>query len=167
MTDISKPSRPSPPAHSPSGAGGSEQTLAPQDRLAQLASDIKLRGKRAAFDIVEIGRALVEAKALCGHGNWLPWLEREFGWTVQTARNFMRVYDRVKSKNFLNLDLPVSALYQLAAPSTPPVALDIAIERTEAGEKLSGAEGKKVVHEAKSKSSPRPLVEKPSATMKG
>jgi hypothetical protein len=56
----------------------------------------------------------------------------------------------------LNLDLPISALYLLAAPSTPPEAVETVIERATTGEKVTGAEVKKVVHEAKSKSSPRP-----------
>ena len=30
-------------------------------------------------------------KRICGHGNWLPWLEREFGWSRQTADNFIDV----------------------------------------------------------------------------
>jgi len=31
-------------------------------------------------------------KAIAGHGNWYSWLEREFGWTDDTALNFMRVH---------------------------------------------------------------------------
>jgi hypothetical protein len=44
----------------------------------------------------------------------------------------------------LNLYLPVSSLYLLAAPSTPPEA-----KHAKAGEKLTGAEVKKAVQEAK------------------
>jgi hypothetical protein len=29
---------------------------------------------------LHIGKRLTDAKVRCGHGNWLPWLEREFGW---------------------------------------------------------------------------------------
>jgi Protein of unknown function (DUF3102) len=36
-------------------------------------------------NVIEIGRRLTEAKALAGHGGWLPSLEREFGWTVKTS----------------------------------------------------------------------------------
>jgi hypothetical protein len=74
--------------------------------LAYHADAIKAAGTRVMSDVVEIGRHLTEAKKLCGHGNWLPWLEREFGWTDQTARNFMRVFDLSNSKRVLDLDLP-------------------------------------------------------------
>jgi DUF3102 family protein len=56
-------------------------------------------GKRAVADI-EIGRRLIEAKAIAGHGNWSPWLEREFGWAENTAINFMRVAESAKTRNF-------------------------------------------------------------------
>jgi hypothetical protein len=36
-------------------------------------------------DIIEIGRLLTEVKKIAGHGNWLPWLDREFGWSDSTA----------------------------------------------------------------------------------
>ena len=36
--------------------------------LAKLASEIRLRGKRVIADVIEIGRLLVEAKELVGHG---------------------------------------------------------------------------------------------------
>ena len=61
--------------------------------------------------------------------NWLPWREREFRWEEQTALNFMRVHEFGKSKNFLDLNLPVSGLYLLAAPSTPDEARQQVIER--------------------------------------
>jgi hypothetical protein len=100
---------------------------------------------------------LTEAKALAGYGNWLPWLEREFGWTDKTAENFMSIFKASgKFENFSNIDLPISSLYLLAAPNTPPKAVEIVIERVKTGEKVTGAEVKKIVHEAKSKSSPRP-----------
>lgn len=107
------------------------------NHLDEHAAIIRWLGKKAIHDIIEIGRRLSEAKKIAGHGNWLPWLEKEFGWTEQTALNFMRVHELAKSKNFLDLNLPVSALYLLAAPGTPTEAIDAVIERAEAGEKVS------------------------------
>jgi hypothetical protein len=69
-------------------------------------------GKRAVHDIIEIGRRLIEE--LAGHGNWLPWLEREFGWSEQTARNYMAVAERFKSPTVGDLLIDASALYLLA-----------------------------------------------------
>jgi hypothetical protein len=63
--------------------------------------------------------------------------ESEFGWADQTARNFMRVWDLFKSKKFLNLNIDVSVLYLIAAPSTPePVRREV-IERAKRGEQMS------------------------------
>lgn len=45
-------------------------------------------------------RRLSECKAQCSHGRWLPRLEREFGWKDDTALNFMRVPEMVKSRKF-------------------------------------------------------------------
>jgi Protein of unknown function (DUF3102) len=97
--------------------------------LAENAEEIRKLGKRVGRDVIEIGRRLTGMKKLCGHGNWLPWLEREFGWTDRHALNYTRVYElSLKSENFSDLEIPVSALYLLAAPSTPPEAVDEVIE---------------------------------------
>src|SRR5262245_16447502 len=103
--------------------------------LAEHAAEIRLLGKRVVADVIEIGRHLTEAKELVGHGNWLAWLDREFGWTDKTAERFMSVHALAgKFDNLSNLDVPVSGLYLLAAPSTPPEAGGEIIERAEAGE---------------------------------
>jgi hypothetical protein len=114
--------------------------------LAQHADAIRAAYAHAISDAIEIGRHLTEAKEVCGgHGNWLSWLEREFDWTDQTARNFMRVFDLSKSKRVLDLKLPLSGLYALAAPSTPEDARDEVIERTRAGEVLRHADVKEII----------------------
>ena len=120
--------------------------------LAQNAEVIRALGKRVIGDIIEIGRRLTEAKQVAGHGNWLPWLDREFGWTEQTALNFMRVHELAsKSKKFLDLSLPVSGLYMLAAPSTPEEARDQVIARAEGGERLSVKDVRNLIEEAHKK----------------
>jgi|SRR5580704_7102861 hypothetical protein len=53
------------------------------------AAAIRTIGKRAVCDLIEIGRLLTDAKLLAGRGNWLPWLDREFGWSDETARKWM------------------------------------------------------------------------------
>jgi hypothetical protein len=51
-------------------------------------------------------------------------LECEFEWSESAALKFMQVHELSKSVNFTDLDVPVSALYLLAAPSTPEAARD-------------------------------------------
>lgn len=41
---------------------------------------------------IEIGRRLVEAKELCAHGEWLPFLEKETAFSQPTASRYMRLY---------------------------------------------------------------------------
>jgi hypothetical protein len=124
---------------------------APNDiALAEHAAVIRALGKRVVGDIVEIGRRLTVAKDIAGHGNWLPWLDREFGWAEQTARNFMQVHTLSgKSPNFGDLNLPVSGLYLLAAPSTPEEAQQEIIARAESGETLSVADVRRIIDDAR------------------
>jgi hypothetical protein len=139
------------PAEGERGEG--EVTIAPTDQaakqLADHAAEIRKIGKRVVEDVVEIGRRLTDCKRIAGHGNWLPWLEREFGWGEITALNFMRVYEMSKSSKFENLNIPVSGLYLLAAPSTPEAAREEVIERAQAGEKLRHARVREIVGEHK------------------
>ena len=115
--------------------------------LAENAEEIRNLGKRAAGDVIEIGRRLTEMKELCGRGNWL---QREFGWTDRHALNYMRVYGlSLKSENFSDLRISVSGLYLLAAPSTPPEAVDEVIERAKSGERQAHAEIKGKIGEIK------------------
>jgi Protein of unknown function (DUF3102) len=129
--------------------------------LAEHATAIRALGKRVVADVIEIGRRLTDAKRICGHGNWLPWLEREFGWTDDTALNFMRAHELSKSRNFRDLDLPVSALYLLAAPSTPAKAREEILERAQAGQPVSVADVKQTIDTAKGRKSARKTSTKP------
>jgi hypothetical protein len=138
-------------ADHPSGAIGAEttQSLIPNQgaaTLAEHATAIRARGKRVVGDIIEIGRLLTECKKIAGHGGWLPWLEREFGWSDKTAERFMAVHRLgMKFDNLSDLEVPVSSLYFLTAPSTPDEARTEVIARAEAGEKLPVEEVKRVV----------------------
>ena len=38
---------------------------------------------------IEIGRRLVEAKEMLQHGEWLPWLEKETGFSTSSAQRYM------------------------------------------------------------------------------
>jgi Protein of unknown function (DUF3102) len=126
------------------------EALASTPVLAEHAAAIKTLGRRVVTDVIEIGHRLTESRNICGHGYWLPWLDREFGWSDKTAENFINVYKlSSKFENFSNLNLPLSGLYLLAAPSTPPEARDQIIEQAKAGKSVPVAEIKKTIAEAK------------------
>jgi hypothetical protein len=93
--------------------------------------------RMTAAGIVQIGQYLGEVKERLGHGNFLEWIKREFDWGERTARNFMMVHERFKSANFADLQIDVSALYLIAAPSTPEPARKEVVRRAENGEAVS------------------------------
>jgi DUF3102 family protein len=122
-------------------------------------------GKRVVGDVIEIGRRLTEARALCPpRGGWYAWLEKVFGWTDDTARNFMNVYEMSITRNFRGLSLLVSDLYLLARPSTPELVLKAVIERAEAGEYFTHAQVKDMI--AKAVAEARPDFEAELARLK-
>ena len=71
-----------------------------------------------------------------GHGKFLAWIEENFGWSERTARNFMMVHDRFKTANFADLEIDVSSLYLLAAPSTPEPVREVVMKYADEGERI-------------------------------
>jgi hypothetical protein len=127
------------------------EIIAPNEvALAEHAAVIRALSKRVVGDVVEIGRRLAKCKEIAGHGGWLPWLKREFGWDERTAQRFLNVAElSAKSDKLSDLNLPVSGLYLLAAPSTPEETRAAVIERAEKGEKLTLADVKSAVDAAR------------------
>jgi DUF3102 family protein len=117
-------------------------------KLAEHAAVIRALGRRVVGDVIEIGRRLNDAQALCKeHGNlWLPWLKREFGWTESSAKRFMQVAN--KTPNLGDVDVPISGLYLLAQDSTPPTVIE-AIAAKPKGKTIPLAEVKAMIAEAK------------------
>src|SRR5260221_2826384 len=95
--------------------------------VLEKAAVIQERLKRTARDIIAIGQDLIEVKARLEHGQFKPWLQSEFQMSYPTAVRFMQVSERF-SKNINLIHLPVSVLYELAAPSTPDEVIEQVIE---------------------------------------
>ena len=92
--------------------------------------------RRSAQDIIDIGQKLIDVKARLGHGHFGGWLEAEFQWSRPTATRFMQVASRF-SEIVHGEQFEAKALYLLASPSTPDDAVEEALERAEAGEKIT------------------------------
>jgi hypothetical protein len=124
--------------------------------LAAHAAEIRRLSKQTMENIVEIGRRLSECRAIFKkNGEWGAWLKDEFDWSDQTARRFIHVYEQLPGLNkLLSRKFPISALYLLAAPSTPPEARDQIIEQAKAGEAVSVAEVKHTIETAKGRQQP-------------
>jgi hypothetical protein len=113
--------------------------------FAEKAAAIRRLGKTVVRDVAEIGRILSEVRGEIGHGNWLSWLESELGWSDQTARNYVHVFELSrKSQKFLDLDL--ASLYVLSAPTTAPKARTEVLHEIGAGTKLRLKDVQEIVH---------------------
>jgi vacuolar-type H+-ATPase subunit I/STV1 len=118
--------------------------------LSAIKERIKIRLKRTAEDIIEIGLDLIEAKRIAGHGGFEKWLKAEFEMSQDSAQRFMNV-----AKSFGG-EIPHSAvfalnanvLYALSAPSTPENVRTEIIERVENGESINLAEIQRLKKEA-------------------
>ncbi len=115
--------------------------------LREKTGEIRQLARVASESIMLIGGALIEVKERIGHGYFMPWLETEFHWTDRTALRFMQVAQAFKSDNLSDLQIDASALYLLAAPSTPEPVRQAVIERAQQGERISHAVAKEAVRE--------------------
>ncbi len=99
--------------------------------------EIRALMKLSFESIIQIGQKLKLVKQHLGHGHFRTWLESEFDWSIWTATKFMQVAERFDETSFSGLDIAPSALYELAAPSTPEAARDEALARAASGESIS------------------------------
>ncbi len=74
--------------------------------------------KRTTEHILHIGQNLKAVKEKLPHGQFLHWLATEFGLSRWSAQRFMQVADRLESTWETVQHLPISVLYEVAAPST-------------------------------------------------
>ena len=102
------------------------QTLDEETRLfvQQKADETHGLLKRTAEHVLRIGQNLRAVREKLPHGQFLPWLAAEFGMSRWTAQHFLQVAEKLEDKwrNFHHL--PVSVLYELAAPSTSEEILE-------------------------------------------
>ena len=119
-----------------------DQSQLPEDVQALLqgaAERIRVRLKRTAEDIIEIGHDLLLVKDRLEHGQFGVWLKAEFEFSDQTARRFMQVAERFGKSNNL-LDFKPAILYALSAPSTSEEVREAAVKLAEAGETVTLAD---------------------------
>jgi hypothetical protein len=137
------------PAEATNVTTGTNITSAQQGVLDEHAAEIRRLGKRVIGDVLEIGRRLTEAKKQLGRAGFLPWIEREFGWSEDTAERFIALHALQRTlPQLAETSLPISALYLLASSSTPP-AVEEVIAKAQAGERVSVAEVKATVERHK------------------
>lgn len=136
--------------------------------VQQQTGEIRSLMKRTAQDIIEIGQRLIKVKKCLGHGQYRKWIEAEFNWGKSTANSFENVAKQFADVQNLDTFAP-SALYELAAPSTPEKAREEAIILAKAGKRISYTISKQIkqkhqtnLAKQKSESTKQPLASKKS-----
>lgn len=99
------------------------------------AERIRSRLARTAADIIAVGEDLLLIKQAVGHGRFLS-LITEFGMSADTARRFMNVASRLGAQIPHGAGFEPTALYLLAARSTPESVRVEVLKRAQAGERV-------------------------------
>lgn len=113
--------------------------------IKQKTSEIKSLIRQTAQDIFYVGQKLAEVKQQLKHGEFRNWLNTEFNWSVSSATKFMQVSEQFKNVNFTHLNFATSALYVLAAPSTPEHARQQALQLASKGENITYSLAKLII----------------------
>jgi hypothetical protein len=125
--------------------------------LCEHADAIRALARRTARDIIEIGRHLAEAKKVAGHGNFLPWLEREFAWSEDTAERFIAVCALQRQiPHVAEINLPLSGLYLLSRRTAPPDAVEAVVAKAQSGKPMSVAEIKSAIKKSAQRTEAKP-----------
>ena len=114
--------------------------LEPKQRsiVEQRTGEIRERLRRSAQDIWEIGQMLADVRTELKHGQFDAWLKAEFNWSRRTAYNFINVYETFRDRaNLAQIDIATSALYLLAAPSTPQAVREQYLQEAKTGKKIT------------------------------
>ncbi len=116
-----------------------------QISVKQKTCEIKGLIRQTAQDIFKVGQKLAEVKQQLKHGQFRNWLKTEFNWSVSSATKFMQVSEQFKNVNFTHFNFSTSALYVLAAPSTPETAREHALQLASRGENITYSLAKLIV----------------------
>ena len=121
-------STPQPPAAAMARGGVSDTAADVNEQLTHLAAEINREHEAVRSALSSglehartAGQLLLEARGLCPHGTWLPWLAEHFDGSERTARAYMQVareWERLTEGNRQRVaDLPYrTALRALAEP---------------------------------------------------
>jgi hypothetical protein len=122
--------------------------------LAERAERIRELGRQMVGNIIDIGDALLEVRERLSHGEFLPWIAREFGWSERHARRFMeiaRAFGKTANMSDLKpfqLDMVrvgMAALHILSQPEVPQAAREQAIQEASQGERLTQARARQLI----------------------
>jgi hypothetical protein len=130
--------------------------IPPQQRasIQKITMEIKDNLRKTVKTVWETGKKLAEVRSQIETCQFNLWLKTEFDWSRRTAYNFISVYEafpEFSSANFAQLNISISALYLLAAPSMHQATRQNLIKKALLGEHISHKAIQKAAEEAKSK----------------
>jgi hypothetical protein len=131
----------------PSSNGVLPATLAEQ--LASVAERVRSRVKSMSCDIIGIGYELLAVKDRIPHGRFLDWVEAECNLSRRHAQLVMRAAQWAQGKNEIVSLLEPTALYALAAPSTPETVRQEVLSDLENGHTPAPKAVKRMIRAAK------------------
>lgn len=112
--------------------------------------EIKSLSKRTGIDTVRIGENVLNVKEQLKHGQFGKWLNSEFGWSPKMAYRFCNVFNCFSCVNLTEIDIALSALYELSEPAVPEAARQEALEIGVQGERITVRKAKTIVQRHKS-----------------
>ena len=133
---------------------------ADRSQVQSAAIDIVRNYINAHESRIEIGKRLIEIKDVLEYGQFGEWCETEFQMSQRSAQRMMQVAEAFDGKYDTVSLLTDSALYLLAAPSTPEEAREEVIEQAKAtGHSPTQTEVKAVIdsHKPAKPSQPPPV----------
>jgi len=95
--------------------------------------------KQCVISIIQIGKALNDAKRHLSHGAFLSWVEWEACIPARTAQAYMKVAVWAADKNAAVAQLAPSTLYVLSAATTPSEYVAEILSRAESGEIIAAS----------------------------
>ena len=105
-----------------------------------IAERIRERIRRTTTDIIETGRDLRLVKERLDHGQFVTWINSEFGMSPRSAQRFMGASEWAEDKSDTVSHLPPNTLYTLSAKSTPELIREQVIADLEAGNRVDPRE---------------------------
>ena len=105
----------------------------PSRTLEQITESAILHVQGAGQNLLQLGQDMLDAKALLGHGQWMPWL-KQIGQSARTAENLMRLAREIEPGTTM-AQLPYTkALAMLALPANERESFAAANEDKSAAE---------------------------------
>jgi hypothetical protein len=106
--------------------------------LDKKTEEIRELSKRTAINILLIGRHLAEVQANMRYKGFVEWMDNEFAWKRSHAYKMIQAWNAFgDAYNKAIANFEPTALYILSAPGAKPEYRQLAIERAEAGQKVT------------------------------